>query len=52
MTASTDAITSRRDILTCWQCGRSFGNVARDPAKATKSTTDGREIHMNGACDD
>jgi len=34
MTASTDAITSRRDILTCQQCGRSFGNVACDPAKA------------------
>jgi hypothetical protein len=52
MTASTDAITSRRDILTCRQCGRSFGNVACDPARATKATRHGREIYMNGACDD
>ena len=44
MTASTDAITSRHEVLTCQQCGWSNDNVACGPERATKTTKDGREI--------
>jgi hypothetical protein len=51
MTVSTDAITSRREVPTCRQCGWSNGNVACGPERATKTTNDYREIYIKGACD-
>jgi hypothetical protein len=48
MTASTDAIASRREFLTCRRCAWGNGNIPWGPARAFTKTTVGREIYING----